>query len=115
MSEILCRLADLNANGAKEIVRQDGNRRATMFVVRYEGRTHAYVNSCPHARLPLNWNDDVFFDSTGRYILCANHSARFDAASGQCVSGPCKGLSLTPVEIAVDGDAVVLRQPFPMS
>lgn len=115
MSDILCRLADLDATGAKEIVRQEGSRRSTVFVIRYEGGIHAYVNSCPHVRLPLNWKDDVFFDASGRYILCANHSARFDIATGQCVRGPCKGQSLTPVTIAVEADAVVLRQPFPMS
>lgn len=115
MSDVLCRLTDLDATSAKEIVREEGSKRATVFVVRYQGQIDAYVNSCPHIRLPLNWNDDVFFDQSGQYILCANHSARFDAASGQCVRGPCKGQSLTRVDVAVEGDAVVLRQPFPMS
>jgi nitrite reductase/ring-hydroxylating ferredoxin subunit len=115
VSDVLCTLGDLESNGAKEVVRQAGKTRATIFVVQYEGRVHAYVNSCPHVRLPLNWSDDVFFDSTGRYIVCANHAARFDAATGQCVRGPCKGQSLTRVDIAVEGDTVVLRQPFPMS
>lgn len=114
MTGLLCRLDELAATGAKEIVRQDGKLRATIFVVMYERRVFAYVNTCPHVGLPLNWDDDVFFDWTRRHILCANHSARFDVVSGQCVRGPCKGQFLTPVAIKLDGNAVVLDQPFPM-
>jgi nitrite reductase/ring-hydroxylating ferredoxin subunit len=114
-TDVLCRLDELAATGAKEIVRQDGESRATIFVVMYEGRVYSYVNSCPHARLPLNWSDGVFFDSSGRHLLCANHSARFDVASGQCVRGPCHGQSLTPVAVMIDGESVVLDQRFQRS
>jgi nitrite reductase/ring-hydroxylating ferredoxin subunit len=105
MSRRLCSLADLDATGAKEIVLDDGGVRLPVFVVRHGDAVLGYVNSCPHARLPLNWRDDVFFDVTRSYLLCANHGAHFDIDSGDCIRGPCKGKSLTryPVRV-VDGE-----------
>ena len=106
MTRILCTLEDLDQTEAKEIVFDDKGGRVSIFVVKYEGAIRGYVNSCPHARLPLNWRDDQFFDVTGLYLLCANHSAYFDIQTGQCVRGPCKGKSLTAYPVAVEGPNV---------
>jgi nitrite reductase/ring-hydroxylating ferredoxin subunit len=107
MTRVLCRLADLEATGAKEIIRDIAGERLSVFVLRHGARVLAYVNSCPHARLPLNWRDDRFFDVSGQYILCANHAATFDIATGQCVRGPCKGQALAAYPVEIDGDSVV--------
>ncbi|MDX2143803.1 MAG: Rieske (2Fe-2S) protein [Rhodospirillaceae bacterium] len=107
MKHVLCRLADLDATGAKEIVREEQGERLSVFVVKHGAGVIGYVNSCPHARLPLNWRDDHFFDVTKHYILCANHSATFDIATGQCVRGPCKGQALRPYRVAIEGEAIV--------
>jgi len=107
VTRVLCALADLDATGAKEIVFDEAGARVSVFVVRHRGGVAGYVNSCPHARLPLNWREDRFFDASGLYLLCANHAALFDIATGQCVRGPCKGRALTPYPVAVDGVRVV--------
>jgi len=107
MTLMLCRLDELEPTGAKEIVFEQNGALVSVFVVRHGDNVRGYVNSCPHARLPLNWRDDHFFDVTGQYLLCANHSALFDIASGQCVRGPCKGKSLSPYPVRVDGANVV--------
>lgn len=107
MSRILCALAELDATGAKEIVFDDNGERVSVFVVKHNGAVRGYINSCPHARLPLNWRDDQFFDVTRLYLLCANHSAYFDIQTGQCVRGPCKGKSLTPYRVAIEGSKVL--------
>lgn len=107
MTRLLCRFADLEPTGAKEVVFDHDGARVSVFVVKHGGQVLGYVNSCPHARLPLNWRDDQFFDVTHQYLLCANHSALFDIGSGQCVRGPCKGQSLTPYPVRVDGANVV--------
>jgi nitrite reductase/ring-hydroxylating ferredoxin subunit len=105
MTRVLCQLADLEATGAKEIIfNDDDGARISVFVARYGGKIVGFVNSCPHARLPLNFRDDQFFDVTGHYILCANHAAYFDVYTGQCVRGPCKGKSLQQFTVkVVDG------------
>jgi nitrite reductase/ring-hydroxylating ferredoxin subunit len=110
MTEALCTLADLEATGAKEILLTSDGQRHSVLVVTFQGEFYAYVNSCPHARLPLNWQDDQFFDTSRQYLFCANHAASFDVATGQCVRGPGKGKSLQPYPIKVV-DGVVYASP----
>ena len=110
MKRVLCASAELDATNAKEIIFDTDGQRLSVFVVKHQGNVVGYVNSCPHARLPLNWRDDQFFDVTGQYIYCANHGADFDIASGQCLRGPCKGKSLTSYPIVVDGLNIVAKE-----
>lgn len=105
MTRALCHVSELDATGAKEIIFNDADgARVSVFVVRYNDQIAAFINSCPHARLPLNFRNDQFFDVTGQYILCANHAATFDVYTGQCVRGPCKGKALQKFTVnVVDG------------
>lgn len=103
----LCRLEDLDVTGGKDVIINDSGVRIALLVVRWQGTVHGYVNSCPHARLPLNWKEDSFFDLSRNYLLCANHGAFFDVATGSCVRGPCKGQSLRRVPIRIDGDVIM--------
>jgi nitrite reductase/ring-hydroxylating ferredoxin subunit len=109
MTDALCTLADLEATGAKEVILTTDGQRLSVVVVTFQGKVHAYVNSCPHARLPLNWRDDQFFDPTGQYLFCANHAASFDVATGQCMRGPGKGKMLSPFPVRVT-DGVIYTQ-----
>jgi len=108
--QVLCRVKDLDATGAKEIVLDQDGARFPVFVVKWDARIYGYVNSCPHARLPLNWRDDVFLDISRTYVFCANHGAHFDAATGKCICGPCKGQSLTPFPVRIDGDSILAAE-----
>lgn len=107
MSRVLCAVSDLDATGAKEIVLERDGGLYPVFVIRAAGRVTGYVNSCPHARLPLNWRPDAFFDVSGTYLFCTGHGAHFDPLTGLCVRGPCKGQSLTPYAVRVEGGVVV--------
>lgn len=66
-------------------------RREPAFVVRFEGRVHAYVNRCAHVPSQLDWLPGRFFDDDGRLLICATHGAVYDPASGACRGGPCRG------------------------
>jgi len=110
MTRVLCSLADLDATGAKEIVLNQDGARVPVFVLNYRGNILGYVNACPHVRLPLNWTEDVFLDISRTYLFCANHGAHFDVMTGLCLRGPCKGQSLTPFPVRVEGDAIVTDQ-----
>ncbi len=105
--QVLCQLSDLDATGAKEIVLDRDGARFPVFVVKRGDDIRGYVNSCPHARLPLNWKEDAFFDVSRSYLFCANHGARFDILTGKCLRGPCKGLSLVPFPVRLDDEMVV--------
>lgn len=66
-------------------------------IVRHKGTTHGYKNVCPHLGKPLYPAGQSFTIEAG-YLICQYHAAVFDAETGHCISGPCEGSSLTPVE-----------------
>jgi nitrite reductase/ring-hydroxylating ferredoxin subunit len=80
-----------------------------ILIVRSGDRAFGYVNSCPHARSPLDWTPDHFMSRDGRHIQCATHGALFEIETGRCISGPCVGKYLTsvPVIVADDGRVTV--------
>ena len=79
------------------------------FVVRFRGRVHGYVNRCPHVpadNITLDEPRGKFFDRLGRFLVCRRHSAWFDAESGECVRGPCKGAGLSRLNVVENDDGV---------
>jgi len=72
------------------------------FVVRWEGRPHAYVNQCRHQATELDWNEGEFFDESKQFLVCATHGALYRPSDGYCVAGPCAGSRLEAVEVRED-------------
>lgn len=64
------------------------------IVLQQDDMTRVYVNRCPHRHLPLGRSGRVTFTADRRLLVCANHGAKFDPVSGQCVAGPCRGKAL---------------------
>ena len=91
----LGRVAGLAAGEAISFVNKDGHDLFAAFVLRYGDSWFAYVNDCPHAHTPLDWQPDQFMDVERRFIQCATHGALFEPDTGLCVHGPCRGKSLT--------------------
>ncbi|ATA52515.1 MULTISPECIES: Rieske 2Fe-2S domain-containing protein [Variovorax] len=77
---------------------------APAFAVRWQGAVHGYLNQCPHAGGPLDFEGQIL-ESSGRYLMCARHGAIFEPDTGRCVGGPCRGARLTPLALreAADG------------
>ncbi len=59
------------------------------FAICFKGEIRAYRNSCPHMGSPLDWAPGQFFSEDGSQLVCHTHDARFDPATGDCLSGPC--------------------------
>ena len=78
------------------------------FVVRFEGRVHAYLNRCSHRSLELDWSAGEFFDAFGEHILCATHGARYAPVSGACVAGPCARAGLVKLGVVEEHGDVFL-------
>jgi nitrite reductase/ring-hydroxylating ferredoxin subunit len=74
-------------------------RPAPAFAVRTAGRVHGYLNRCAHVAMELDWQEGVFFDSSGRDLICSTHGATYDAASGRCLGGPCNRTPLIKLAI----------------
>ncbi|MAZ87478.1 MAG: MFS transporter [Cellvibrionaceae bacterium] len=77
-----------------------------IFTVRQGQQLYIYRNRCPHLGIQLEWLEDKFLDYDGELIQCSTHGALFTIDEGFCVSGPCGGQSLTPVEHERRGDEI---------
>jgi nitrite reductase/ring-hydroxylating ferredoxin subunit len=96
----LCRLEDIPDNGAKGFPPAEGKLTGLM-AIRQGNAVYVYENACPHIGTPLDWVPDRFLSADGQFIICATHGAEFTIVSGTCISGPCKGDRLTPVEVVI--------------
>ena len=85
-------------HGVRFAITLDGVRRDA-FAVRWRGTLYAWVNSCRHQSLPLDFGDARYFDGEGDALVCVHHGARFRPDSGECVEGPCRGAFLTPLAL----------------
>jgi nitrite reductase/ring-hydroxylating ferredoxin subunit len=86
---------------AFDLVAEDGAVRA-IFVVRRGGGVYGYLNVCPHAGLPLDYQPDAFMAPDGASVQCSMHAARFRIEDGACLAGPCEGQGLSAVAVFVD-------------
>jgi nitrite reductase/ring-hydroxylating ferredoxin subunit len=99
-TRVVCRVADIPEYGARGYPAPDGGFTGLM-VVRQGADVYVYENACPHIGTPLDWTPNRFLSADGRFIICATHGAEFTIASGTCISGPCTGDRLTPVNVEI--------------
>jgi len=102
MSEFrVCHVDELDDPGSLEVELPCKEADSGMFIVKVQGRLYAYVNSCPHTGVPLNWLPDQFLDYSGELIQCALHGALFRPQDGFCLHGPCQGQFLGSLPVTV--------------
>ena len=110
VERVICRLSDIDDPGARGFTIGQGDWPLRGFVVRVGSEAHAYVNSCPHARHPLNFTAHRFLTPGRELILCSSHGALFDRQTGFCIAGPCGGQSLTSVPLKIEAGYVMLAE-----
>ena len=109
---VICRADQLVDGGLAirfEIASAEPGRSRACFAIAYDGKVHAYVNSCPHQGTELDWQPGEVFEETGLYLMCATHGALFEPDSGLCVGGPCRGARLQALPVKVVGNEIVLQ------
>ena len=79
-----------------------------VLIVRRAGAVSAFVNACPHQYLPLDHKGDRLLSADGAVLRCTNHSAGFDAATGEGVEGLGIGCALDAIPVHVAHDAVTI-------
>lgn len=102
----LCNSTDLSEGG--DAVPFDVNyfgQTCRGFAIRFEGQVHAYLNRCAHVPMEMDYQSNRFFDSTGRWLICATHGAMYRPDTGACRGGPCRG-GLIKIDLA-EHDGVV--------
>jgi nitrite reductase/ring-hydroxylating ferredoxin subunit len=104
-------VGELEHGTSKKFTMRRGGRELEALLVNYQGNHFAYVNRCPHTGITLDWVNNQFFSSDNRYIMCATHGAVFEPPSGECIWGPCVGLSLQSLPIEINGGQIYARLP----
>jgi len=96
---------------SKKFTLRRGRREMEGLLVNFQGQFFAYLNRCPHTGITLDWVNNQFFSSDKRYLMCATHGAVFEPPTGECIWGPCLGLSLQALPIEIENGQVYARLP----
>ena len=100
----LCNSTDLSDSGlAVPFDVMYAGQTCRAFAVRFEGQVQAYLNRCTHVAMEMDYQPDRFFDTEGRWLLCATHGATYAPDTGECVGGPCRGGLVKITLIETDG------------
>ena len=102
MATLLCQTDDIPDPGSKAFELKQGRRTVSLFVVHKDGNFSAYINSCPHTGVNLEWQEDQFLDMDNMFIQCTTHDALFEIDTGACIAGPCVGDRLETVELTIE-------------
>lgn len=105
---VLCRADEIPEGAAQSFVVGAGPSRIDVIVLRRDGVMRAYLNSCPHQGTPLETFPEKLLSEDGSLLVCSTHGARFRLEDGHCVSGPCEGKALTPLDAKCEGGVVTL-------
>ena len=108
---VIARVEEMQPGSVKKFWLICQKYRVDAFLINYEGKFHAYVNRCRHMTTPLDFVRYQFFTEDRRQLICLTHGALYDPASGLCLDGPCKGLSLYPLPVLVDQGEVLVGCP----
>ncbi len=106
--QIIFPMDDIAEPGARSFSLTGPQGEIQGFVIRFAGEIRAYINSCPHARVTLNWANEKFFDYDYNFVQCSMHGALFDPLSGYCIWGPCVGESLSALPVKVVDKKIII-------
>lgn len=101
----ICALEAINNRQARAFPYDDNY---SLLIYRQDDQVFAYINSCPHGGVPLEWNADQFMSLDGCRLQCGTHGAQFEPHTGLCIYGPCKGAHLHKLEIILENGIVYL-------
>jgi nitrite reductase/ring-hydroxylating ferredoxin subunit len=109
----LCALKDLDDPGAKgfdlDFNLDRYGRPLRIIVTRLGDKAFGWINSCPHAWVPLDVEPNQFMDMTGQFLLCSYHGAAFTLGSGVCLRGPCKGRKLMSFPLKLEDGMIKIK------
>ena len=109
--KLVGKVGELAPGMTKKFALSNGKYSVEGMLLNYQGTLHAYVNRCPHIGISLDWVDNQFFTIDGRYLMCANHGATFEPATGECIWSPCVGAALQNVPLEMEGEKIFIQYP----
>lgn len=106
--EPICRVSDLQNGQSRKFQFPTRIGPEEALLIRYRNQYHAYVNRCRHLYTPLDYDDNDFFSSDGRLLVCKTHGARYQPDTGACAGGPCDGRALLRIPLEIRNAEVIL-------
>lgn len=107
--KFLCHIDDLDNLSSKSFSIKLKRKTTDIFIVKKDDKAFAYINVCPHAGAPLEWNPNEFLDENKESIICAMHGAQFSIEEGNCIGGPCNGEGLTKVSLEIQDKKIFFK------
>ena len=109
---VVAQVGEIELGTTKKFIRIVNDRETECFILNYNGKLFAYMNSCRHVPMTMDWVENQFLNEDGRYILCATHGAAYEPDTGECVFGPPCGQFLARIPLEIVGDDVIAGQPI---
>ena len=106
MKQAICNIMELSKSACKEFIAEVDSEPRDAFLIYFNEHYYAYVNSCPHTQINLNWQKEQFFSVDGLFLQCSLHGALFEPSSGLCIRGPCMGKLLKQLKVVVENDII---------
>ncbi len=78
------------------------------LLVRFKDTAYAYINRCVHMPRPLDCEQNMVFDESGKYLRCSMHGIVYIPETGTSVSAMCEGEKLRAVAVYEDNGEVGL-------
>ena len=107
----VCASAELSEGQSLKFQLRGEKRDIPCFIIRHEGRLHAYVNECRHVAMTLDWKENEFFTEDGDHLFCPSHGACYLPQTGECIDGPPYGKKLYRVPLIERAGDVFAHSP----
>ena len=111
MGVAVARTEELPPGRTRKFVLDCGGREVEGFVLNSGGAFHAWVNSCRHVPMHLDWVENQFSTEDGQFVQCATHGAHYLPDTGECIAGPPCGKSLVRIPLRIADGVIVADCP----
>ncbi len=109
-TKFLCHVDDLENDQSKSFTIKLKRKPTDIFLIKKDNTVFGYINICPHAGAPMEWNPDEFLDENKESIICAMHGAKFSIEEGNCIGGPCNGDGLTKIDLVIENNDILYKR-----
>ena len=105
----ICAVDDIVDGESAAFIAEVGAKSIPVMAIRKGNDVFVYENNCPHIGAPLDFISGQFLNHERTHIMCSTHAALFRIEDGVCISGPCEGDALTPLNTEVRDGIVYLN------
>ena len=107
MEYALCKTSAVSNNKSLKLI----IHHTALVILQHDNTYHGFINSCPHMKIPLDWDNNQFFDTDHDLIQCSTHRALFLISTGECIYGPCLGQHLTKIQLSIRDESIYWTDP----